>query len=93
MLKWNKQGTCLIKESNADEAFTGIRAFREDLKLLGQLFTLDSVLLGFTSHARYEFGGNSRDSYRSEDVAKGEDELRFDYLDGHVVDEAFQSNL
>ena len=78
MLEWNKQGTCLTKESNADEAFTGIRAFREDLKLLSKLFTLGSVLLGFTSHARYEVGGHSRDSCGCEDTAEGGDELRFE---------------
>jgi hypothetical protein len=86
-------GACLTKESNADEALTGIRASSEDVKLLGQLFTLGTVLLGFTSHARHELGGHSRDSYGSEDTAERGDELRFDYFDGDVVDEAFQSNL
>jgi hypothetical protein len=86
-------GARLTKEPNADEALTGIRAFRQDVKLLGQLFTLGTVLLGFTSHARHEVGGHSRDSYGSEDTAEGGDELCFDYFDGDVVDEAFQSNL
>ena len=49
-------GACLTKESNADEALTGIRAFSEDVKLLDQLSTLGTVLLGFTSHARHELG-------------------------------------
>jgi hypothetical protein len=86
-------GACLTKESNADEALTGIRAFNEDVKLLSQLFALGTVLLGFTSHARHEVGGHSRDSYGSEDTAEWGDELRFDYFDSDVVDEAFQSNL
>jgi hypothetical protein len=86
-------GACLTKESNADEALTGIRASSEDVKLLGQLFTLGTVLLGFTSHARHELGGHSRDSYGSKDTAERGDKLRFDYFDGDVVDEAFQSNL
>jgi hypothetical protein len=86
-------GVCLTKESNTDEALTDIRAFSEDVKLLGQLFTLGTVLLRFTSHTRHELSGHSRDSYRSEDTAEQRDELRFDYFDSDVVDEAFQSNL
>ena len=86
-------GIYLTKESNANKALTGIRAFREDVKLLGQLFTLGTVLLGFTGHARHEVGGHSRDSYWSEDTAERGDELSFNYFDGDVVDEAFQSNL
>ena len=49
-------GAYLTKESNADKALTGIRAFVEDVKLLGQLFTLGTVLLGFTSYARHKLG-------------------------------------
>jgi hypothetical protein len=86
-------GARLTKEPNADEALTGIRAFRQDVKLLGQLFTLGTVLLGFTSHARHEVGGHSRDSYGSEDTAEWGDELRLDYFDGDIINEAFQSNL
>ena len=82
-------GTCPTKESDADEALTGVRASCEDLELLGQLFTLGTVLFGFTSHARYEVCGHSRYSYGSKDTANPGDELRFDHLDGHVVDETF----
>ena len=83
-------GAYLTKESNIDEALTGITAFCEDLKLLGQLFMLGTVLLEFTSHARHEVSGRSRDSYGSEDIANRGDELSFDYVDRK---EAFQSNL
>ena len=61
--------------------------------MLGQLFTLGTVLLGFTSHARHEVGGHSRDSCGSENTAEGGDELRLDYFDGDLINEAFQSNL
>jgi hypothetical protein len=73
--------------------FTSVRAFSEDVKLLGQLFTLGTDLLGFSSQARHEVSGHNRGSYRSEDTAEQGDELRFDYFDGDVVDETFQSNL
>jgi len=86
-------GARLTKEPNANEALTGIRAFRQDVKLLGQLFTLGTILLEFTSHARHEIDGHSRDSYESEDTAKWGDELRLDYFDGDIINEAFQSNL
>ena len=84
---------CLTKDSDADEALTGLRAFCEDVKLLGQLFTLGTILLGFTSHACHEVGGNCRDSYWCEDTAERRDELCFDCFVGDVIDEAFQSNL
>ena len=84
---------CLTKDSDADEALTGLRAFCEDVKLLGQLITLGTILLGFTSHACYEVGGHCRDSYGCEDTAERRDELCFDYFVGDVIDEAFQSNL
>ena len=86
-------GVCLTKESNADKVLTSISAFREDLKLLSQLFTLGTALFGFASYTRYEVGRHNRDSYGSEDAADRGDEFQFDHLDGHVVDEAFQSNL
>lgn len=82
-------GACLTKESDADEAPTGIRALSKDVKLLGQLFTVATGLLGFSSQACHEVGGHSRDSDRSEDVAERGDELRLDYFDGDVVDETF----
>lgn len=54
---------------------------------------LGTVLLGLTSHARHEVGGHSRNSYGSEDIVERGDELCFDYFDGYVVDEAFQSHV
>jgi len=84
---------CITQESNADEALTGIGAFGEDVKLLGQLFTLGTVLVGFTRYARHELSGHSRDIYKGEYAAEQGDKLRFDYFNGHIVDEAFQSNL
>jgi hypothetical protein len=86
-------GACLTKESNADEALTGIRAFSKDVKLLSQLFALGTVLLQFTSHACHKVGRHSKDSHRSEDTAKQGDELRLDYFNSNVVNKAFQSNL
>ena len=83
---------CLTKDSNTDEALTGIKAFHKDLKLLGQLFTLGTVLLEFTSHTRHDISGHSRDSDGSEDIANRGDELSFDHVDRHVINEAFQSN-
>lgn len=84
---------CLTKESNANKALTGIRAFSKDVKLLSQLFALSTVLLRFTSHACHKVSGHSRDSYRSKDTAKQGDKLRFDYFNSNVVNKAFQSNL
>ena len=72
---------------------TGIGALHEDVKLLGYLFTLGTVLFGFASYARHEVGGHSRDSYGSEDITERGDKLRFDYFNGDVIDEAFQGNL
>ena len=80
---------CLTKESNADEVLTGIRAFCEDVKLLGQLFTLSTVLLRFFSHACYEVSRHSRDSYRFKDIAQQGDELHFNYFAGDVIDKVF----
>jgi hypothetical protein len=91
--KGEQAGTYLTKESNANKALAGLRAFCEDVKLLCQLFTLGTVLLRFTSLARHELGGHSRDSYGSEDTAERGDELRFNYFNSDVVDKAFQSNL
>jgi hypothetical protein len=92
-LKKEKLDVCLTKKSNADEPFTGIRSLHKDVELLGQLFALGSVLLGFAGDARHKVVGHSSDSYGSEDIAKRGDKLGFDGFDSNVVDETFQSNL
>jgi hypothetical protein len=66
----NEPGACLTKESNADEALTGIRAFHKDVELFSQLFALATVLLGFASDACHEVGGHGGDSYGREDISE-----------------------
>ncbi len=83
----------LTKEPNVDKALIGIKAFRQDVKLLDQLFTLGTILLEFISYARHEIDEHSRDSYESEDIVKWGDKLRLDYFDNDIINEAFQSNL
>ena len=84
---------CFIKESNADEVLTSIRAFYENIKLFGQLFMLSMILLEFSSHACHEVGRHSRDSYEFKDIAQQGDELCFNYFADDIIDEIFQSNL
>lgn len=85
---------CLNKESNADEALAGIRAFRDE----------SSCLVSCSRWARFSSDSPAMLVTRSADMAetatgvkihtaKRGDELRFDYFDGNVVDEAFQSKL
>ena len=83
----------LIKKFNIDEALVRIRVFCEKLELFDQLFTLGTIFLELISHARHEVKGYRRDSYEIEDIADRTDELSFDYVDCHVINEPFQSNL
>ena len=86
-------GAYLTKESEADEALAGIGAFRKDVKLFDQLFTLSTVLFRFASDGRHEVGGHGGDSYGGEDIAERRHELGFDNLNSDVINETFQSNL
>ncbi len=89
----DKLGEFLTKNSDADEAFAGLGAFRENIQLSGQLFALGAIFLGFASDASHEVGGHRSDSDGRKDIVKWRDELRFDDFDSDIVDETFQSNL
>ena len=80
-------------DRDIDEALIRIRVFCENLELLNQLFTLGTILLELISHTRHEVKRYRRDSYEIEDIADRTDELSFDYVDYHIINEAFQSNL
>jgi hypothetical protein len=89
--KWVNIGVCLTKDS--DEALASFRSFRENVQLLGQLFTLSTILLRFTSDLGHEVGGHRTDRHRRKDIVKGGYQLDLDYFDCDVVNETFQSNL
>ena len=66
----DRSGDFLTKDSNANEALAGFKAFHENGQLSGQLFALGTVLLRFTSDAGHEGSRHKSDSNRRKDIMK-----------------------
>ena len=90
--RWTSQYS-LTKDSDADEALTGLNTLHKDFQLFLQLFTLGAVFLGLTSDASHKVRGHGNDSGGREHIMERGDELVFDNLDSNVIDETFQGNL